>query len=263
MILAICCWIFTFTFCQGKYVEVNNEVNDSINCCIMETYLCGSLFKALTCIENNSVINITSSLVTLHDAAYMESRNNITIVGNEVTVICNDTGSLRCLYCSNVVIQGIIWDQCGNPNDLVIPYAIGFRTAANVTIMECTFQYSKLCTVVNVYLLSSGFLKVHDSRFLFNHVTNSLQCAARGYYASLAITDDQGLQNVHVSIGRTLFYHNGPYLDVVESDSYITNNPSLLCFFSSLRAVKLDMENVTISTTFGLGGNFFFSPHLG
>ena len=119
MILAICCWIFTFTFCQGKYVEVNNEVNDSIDCCLMGTYLCGSLFEALSCIEDNSMINITSSLVTLHNAAHMESRKNITIIGNEVTVACNDSGSLDCLYCSNVVIKGIIWDQCGNPNDPV------------------------------------------------------------------------------------------------------------------------------------------------
>ena len=263
MILAICCWIFTFTFCQGKYVEVNNEVNDSIDCCIIGTHLCGSLYKALSCIEDNSVINITSSLVTLHNAAHMRSRNNITIVGNEVTVTCNDTGSLDCLYCSNVVIQGITWDRCGNPNDSVIPYAIAFVTAVNVTITKCTFQYAKVCTVVVVYSLPSGFLKVHDSRFLFNHVTNPLQCAARDNYASLAIIDYTGLQNVHVSIRRTLFYHNGPYLDVVESDSYITNNPSLLCLFSSFsspRAVKLDIENVTISTTFGLGGNFFFFP---
>ena len=102
---------------------------------------------------------------------------------------------------------------------------------------------------------------MHDSRFLFNHVTNSLQCAAKGNYASLAIVDYgyKGLQNARVSISRTLFYHNGPYLNVVHPNGYVTSAPSLLCTFSSPRAVKLDIENVTISTTFGLGGNFFFT----
>ena len=260
MILSICCWICVFTLCQGKYVEVNNEGNDCNDCYTAETCLCRSLFKALSCVEDDTVINITSSLVTLHNATHMGSRNNIMIVGNEVTVACNDSGSLDCFYCSNIVIKGIIWDQCGNPNDSSIVYAIGFGTAVNVTIMACTFRYSKVCTVVVVYLLSSGFIKVHDSRFLFNHVTKSSQCAAKELYGSLIITDsgDKVTQNAYVSIRRTLFYHNGPYLNVRQPNGYVLSSASLFCGFLSPRAVKLDIENVTISTTFGLGGNFYF-----
>ena len=100
MILAIGCWIFIITLCQGRYVEVNNEGNDSSDCCV-GTHVCGSLFKALLCTKDNAVINITSSVVTLHNTTHMGSRNNITIVGNGVTVACNDSGSLDCFYCSN------------------------------------------------------------------------------------------------------------------------------------------------------------------
>ena len=35
----------------------------------------------------------------------------------------------------------------------LIRYAIGFGIALNVTITECTFQHSKVCTVVAVYVI--------------------------------------------------------------------------------------------------------------
>ena len=158
MILAIACWIFLFTLCQSKYIEVNNEGNDSSNCCIEGMCPCGSLYEALVHVENDTMINITSSLVTLHNATHMRTRNNITIIGNEATVACNDSGILDCYYCSNVVIKGITWDQCGDPNHSSIRYAIGFRITINVSIIACTFQYSKVCIVVSVHTLSSGIV---------------------------------------------------------------------------------------------------------
>ena len=84
---------------------------------------------------------------------------------------CNNNGIFVCLYCSNVVIQGITWDQCGDPSHPSLTIAIGFAAAINVSIVRCTFQYSKVCTVLFLPL-SSGFVKIHNNRFLFNHVTN-------------------------------------------------------------------------------------------
>ena len=259
MILAIGCWIFFFTLCQSNYVEVNNEGNESSSCCIEGTCLCGSLYGALASVENDTVINITSSLVTLHNATHMGIRNNITIIGNEVTVACNDSGSLDCLYCSNVAIKGIIWDRCGDPNNLSIRYAIGFGISINVSIIACTFQYSKVCIVVAVYTLSSGILQVHDSRFLFNHIANLSQCAAAGLYATLLINDGEytGMQNSHVSIRGTLFYHNAvPY---VKQGDNVLSSATLFCKFSLKRPVQVYIENSTVSSSFGLGGNFLFS----
>ena len=261
MILAISCWIFLFILCQSKHIEVNNEGNNSSSCCLEGTCLCGSLYKALINVESDTVINITSSLVTLHNVTHTGSGyNNITIIGNETTVACNDSGILDCFSCSNVVIKGITWDQCGDPNHPSIYYAIGFGTAVNISIISCTFQHSKVCIVVVVYTLPSGFLQVYDSRF-FNHTVNSLRCTGPGFYASLLIYDSeyQVTEKVHVSISRTLFYHNGPYGYFKNSNSYVVTNAAIVCYFSSPRPVKLDVESVTVSTTFGLGGNFLFA----
>ena len=58
-----------FTLCQSKLIEVNSEGSDSNNCCIEGACLCGSLFKALLHIENDTVITITSG----------NSQNHVTI----------------------------------------------------------------------------------------------------------------------------------------------------------------------------------------
>ena len=184
MIFAIGCWILLFTLYQSKYIEVNDKGNDSSSCCIEGTCLYSSLFEALFNVEDNTVINITSSLVTLHNVTHLGSgHNKIAIIGSNVTVACNDSGVLDCFYCSNVVVKGITWDQCGDPNHSSILYAINFGTSINISIMDCTFQYSKVCGVVFVQALS-GFLQFHHNRFLFNHVANSLQCTAAGLYAT-------------------------------------------------------------------------------
>ena len=262
MFLAIGCWIFLFTLCQSKYIEVNNEGTDSISCCLEGICLCGSLYKALLHVESDTVINITSSLVTLQDVTHMGSGfNNITIIGNGAMVACNDSGILRCLHCSNVVIKGITWDRCGDPNHPSIHYAFDFLTVVNTSIIGCTFQYSKVCIVIIIYPLPSGFLRVHDSRFLFNHITNSSLCTAIGIYGALLIVDGdhQVTEKAYVSINRTLFYHNGPYGYIKYPNGYIMTMAAILCSFGSPRSINIDIESVTVSTTFGLGGNFLFA----
>ena len=177
-----------FMFCENKVIEVNNEGNDRTSCCMQGMCLCASLFKALQQIENNTVINITSPLVTLHSSTEMGSGNldNITITGNGATVACNNSAILTCFYCNNIVIQETTWDQCGNSNHPSYIYAIGFVNVTNISILACTFQFSKVCkTVILDPSLSSGYIEIRDSRFLFNCVINSSQCVG---YGSLAIT---------------------------------------------------------------------------
>ena len=248
MILAIGCWVFVIALCQSKTVEVNNEISDSIDCCSKESHQCGSLFKALVCIENNNVINITSSVVTLHNKTIIDSKNNIAIIGNGAIVACNSSGILYCANCSGIFISGIIWDQCGNPKDQFV-FAFLFVQSINISITACTFQYSKVCRVVLVYNTPSGFIKLHDNKFLFNHISNLTQCKAYEPYGCLLIIDEyqEEIQAANVSITRTLFYHNG---------LYYSDSAALYCKFNSSRSLKFQMDNVTISTSLGLGGYF-------
>ena len=251
--------ICLITLCQSKYIEVNNEGDDSSSCCIEGTCLCSSLFTALYHADSNSVINITSSLVMLQNVTYMHKGigylNNVTIIGQEVTVACNNSGVLSCSYCHNILIKGITWDQCGNPNDLYYINGIGFKYAANILIANCIFQYSKKCTPVTI-LVSSGTIEIRDSKFLFNYVNNSKICPV---VASLYIMDDyrNKMQDLSVRIIGTLFRHNGA-LDYGEQfkgdlDSVAC---SVFCFFPSTRPVKCLIENSSIYDTLGIGSNF-------
>ena len=252
MILAIFGWIFLCMLCQSKYIEVNNEGNNNSSCCIEGICLCGSLYEALLHIENNTVINITSSIPLLN-ITNVELLNNITIIGNTITVECNNTGVFTCWHCSNVVIQGITWDQCGNPNH---PYynveAFSFTNAVNISIVRCTFQYSKVCFVV-YFALSSGFLEMHDNQFLFNHITDFSRC--KGFYGSLFIFDGEydTVQSLYIFISGTLFYRNGVSGYTTQYDS-IPTTASLVCFLST-QQVTILIENSILSASYGLGSS--------
>ena len=241
------------SLCQGKIIEINNEGNDSTNCCTQEECRCGSLYKALHMIENNTIINITSLLVTFHNFTEMGLGNlrNITITGDGTTVACNNSGSFICKHCSDVVIQGITWDQCGNPN-YPSAIAIAFLGVTNVSIIKSTFQYSKVCQVLVLQALSA-YILLTDCRFLSNHVINSSQCIA---YGSLAVTSYDKLieQDIYIFIIGTLFDYNGA-MDY--SDKYVDDASSAFySIVSSRNNVFYIIKNTTISNSFGLGSYF-------
>ena len=89
--------------------------------------------------SDNTVINIISESVTLHDIVGMGSGNlnNITTTGNGATIMCNNTGGVYCESCSDITIMGITWYQCGR-ND---PFrALAFiNSSSEILIQDCTF----------------------------------------------------------------------------------------------------------------------------
>ena len=251
-VLIVVGWTYLFTLGQSKVIEINNEGNDSTICCADGTCLCGSLFEALHMIESNTVINITSSLVTFHDFTEMGlgNINNITITGNGATVACNNSGFFVCWYCSNVMIQGITWDQCGNPDHPLYLFAIAFVGVTNISIEACTFQLSKVCKTVMLSILS-GYMEVNGCSFLFNYVINSSQCIG---YGSLGVTGyKETTQDVIIVINGTLFDYNGA-LDYDKQYVHSNNMSSAFYSFITLRNnVYYIIENSTISNTYGLG----------
>ena len=87
--------ICLFTLCHCKVILISNEGNNS-DCCLSGWCLCNSFIDALKHLEDNTTVNITSQLVTLDSNVTMgsgtSSLNNITILGNGATVICNNKG---------------------------------------------------------------------------------------------------------------------------------------------------------------------------
>ena len=110
--------------------------------------MCASLSTALQYIDNNTMINITSSYVTLEESVKLGSGKltNITITGSNVTIICNNSGSVYCESCDNMMIEGITWDRCGDPSGTNIA-GVTFNGTSNISLVNCTFQHSLIKAV--------------------------------------------------------------------------------------------------------------------
>ena len=180
MITIVIVWLcITMTHVvYGTIITVNINGSDNDKCCVNGTCPCSSLSSALHNVSDNTVINITSESVTLHDIVGMGSVNlsNITITGNGATIMCNNTGGVYCESCSNITIMGITWYQCGrsDPEHPVtqIPALKFTDVSSEICIKECMFQNSSGCPVYihnatgNIFIAESNFVaNVFDYTF--------------------------------------------------------------------------------------------------
>ena len=209
----ICLIALTSQVVYSKVITINiTSGNSSHDCCTKEGCMCASLCIALQYIDSNTTINITSSSVMLEERVKLGSGRtsgsgnltNITITGNNVTIMCNNSGSVYCESCDNVVIEGITWDRCGDPNGTNIE-GVTFNGTSNISLVNCAFQYSQTSavTLLNVF----GNISVVHCNFLSNRALQDLpliDCHA------LTI-DYSGSNLVCVNISDSYFYDN--YVD--------------------------------------------------
>ena len=98
MITLFVIWISLITIIQHvhsyKVITVNNSGSNSTTCCMNGTCLCNSFHDALQSIESNTTVIITSEFVLLEDSVYVgiEYLHNVTLIGNDVVVMCNNKG---------------------------------------------------------------------------------------------------------------------------------------------------------------------------
>ena len=159
MIVAVWMCLITHVVCD-VVITVNNNGNNTTNCCVYGTCPCSSLSPALCDVSDNTVINITSELVTLHDIVGMGSGNlnNITITGNGATIMCNNTGGVYCESCSDITIMGITWYQCGHNDSTALAF---INLSSGVLIQDCTFQNCP------VYISNAtGTILIKESNFI-------------------------------------------------------------------------------------------------
>ena len=132
-----------------RVITVRSSVDDSQHSVMNNTLQCSLFHYVLAHLQSGDYVNMISSSVSL---LTMIELNNINIIsireqGNNI-VLCNNTGGVSCNNCSDVVIEGITWDQCGDPHDQrfirKLNGGIIFYTISNLTIHSCTFQHSKV-----------------------------------------------------------------------------------------------------------------------
>ena len=198
----ICLIPLTSQLVHSKVITINTSGNASHECCSEEGCLCASLSTALQYIDSNTVINITSLYVTLEENVELGSGKltNITITGSNVTIMCNNSGSVYCESCDDVMIEGITWDRCGDPNGKNIA-GVTFNGTNDISLINCTFQRS---LVQAVYLgMVSGSINVNHCNFLLNQGT---QYPPRSDCGGLNISS--GYDFVNLIISDSYFYNN-------------------------------------------------------
>ena len=252
---------------HSNIIQVGNHGNGSIQCCKLGECICSSLFNALQYLDINTVVNITEDFVILDNVTQMGSDNlsNVTIVGNHVTVYCNNTGRVFCDLCSNVTIKGITWDQCGwTDSSTVIAPALHFINISNLVIENCTFRYSSGC---QIHLKqTSGQIAIISCDF----ISNSLAYNPSNYLYASGLYVDNVVQISHFSVVLSRFHDNRcglfvcSYAAIINSvvfDSSISikdtefsaNRGGVLLLNTSSSVVKL--SNINVYNNSGRGIN--------
>ena len=171
--------------CPGRRCKGNPSCTSSLSC-------------TLTNLKNNTVINITSEVVTLSDIVGMGSGNlnNITITGNGATIMCDNTGGVYCESCSNVIIRGITWHQCGCSHPPLAP-ALNFTIVSYMSIHNCFFIKSSGCPVFLYYGRES--ITITDTYFVDNNFyATPYQVLLNDYCGGLYINLDQNYTNISI-----------------------------------------------------------------
>ena len=186
-------------------ITVNSDGVDSDQCCIKGVCPCGSLSHALLSLTDNTIINITSSSV-LDTITQMGSEvlGNITIIGNHVTISCNGQGAMHCESCTDITIEGIIWDNCGKYIQSSVEYSgIHFNRISNFLMKDCAFKNSRTSGVA--LYNASGSIRIEKVDFISNLI--SLQGLQNGIYAALLVLYNK--QDLNVTIFGSNFINNG------------------------------------------------------
>ena len=249
--ISVMIWCLCFSqHVHSKAITVNNNGNDSTTCCANGTCLCNSLWNALNYIENNTIVTITSESVLLEDTGYVEVDylNNVTLTGNDVVVRCNNKGGMYWKSGNNICIEGITWDQCGNPKNTPTP-AIQFERIHHVSFIRCTFQYSKVCRTVDLILYDGSDISIHviNSSFTFNKLEVATECY--GGYGSLVIRylQKEPIKILNIIISRTTFQFNGNP-DEPNIERGISNGAVLYCDMNFPLTLNVSIEHSTFSS---------------
>ena len=280
MIMIVTVWLCLITHVAcDVLITVNNNGSDNDKCCVYGTCPCSSLSSALRHVSDNTVINITSESVTLHDIVAMGSGNlnNITITGNGATIICNNIGGVYCELCSDITIMGITWYQCGckdrrHPVTQIPALAFTIsKTSSVIIIQNCTFQNSSGCPV---YVQNGkGNILITETNFvgnIFDFVDSGFVDLCAGVYISSDV-------QIFLAVRHTRFDGNGctrfaskhdcTYFSVVIKASnnvseshhflfestYFFNNANGVSLYASVRNAVTELLDISMHNNYGSG----------
>ena len=217
-------------YVYGEMIYINPDGNDTDDC-LKQQIPCLSLDYVLTHVQSGDDVNIISDTVFLPRMVNLSDLNVITIRGHGSTIVmCNNTGGVSCNDCSNVVIEGITWDQCGDPNqqNRAYPNAFGglnFTNVTNLSINNCTLQNSKV-RALSLYLVA-GSININSTQFLNNANNDTIYCFQGPVYIR-CVTDNRNVtgavyiqdatHEASISVSYCNFTDNGHFGEVIDGN---------------------------------------------
>ena len=258
-----------------RVITIDDGVDDSQYCLLNNTLHCSSFHYVLAHLQSGDYVNVTSNSVSLLTVVKISSVNNITIRGQGNTiVICNNSGVVSCENCSDVVIEGIIWDQCGNSQMLgTNPYhngGINLHTISNLIVQNCAFQHSKVRALSLVAV--TGFVYIKNCYFVNNANNYTIFCS-QGYKdcGTENITTTGGVLitsknasisrgNLNILIDSCVFSHNG-YFGNVNDTTKLSRKAHKVPFSPGLSiqiiepAISVDIAITKSMFSFNRGAN--------
>ena len=151
-------WVMLLThnvLATENVITIDQSGSNILECCVDGNCSCSNLSLALTHIQDNTEIRITSDIPLHHDVEFGNVSSIIITGYNNPTIMCDHQGGLVGNYIKQITIQNITWDKC---NGIII---YGFTDAY---ITDCGFQYS-----TNFALTLNGFGSIHINGTSFSH----------------------------------------------------------------------------------------------
>ena len=249
----------------GKTIDVHSAGNNSEDC-LNGQVACSSLDYALTyLVQNGDCVNITSDTVSLPRTVNLSDLDAITIRGQGNTIVmCNNTGGVSCNNCSNVVIEGITWDQCGDPNQQnpANPDTFGglnFTNITNLSINNCTLQNSRV-RALSLYLVA-GSININNTQFLSNANNDTIHCfRPYGLSNTHCVTNEGNVtgavyiqdatSEASINVSNCMFSNNGHFGNVTDDNpTNATFEQSEIADGAAVRVVTAVPINITIENS--------------
>ena len=242
-------------YMECKKITISYDGSDTTACCVKGKCPCNSFIHALSSVKSHTVINIIEN-IALNDTVYVkQGLSHVTISGNDVMVMCNNMGSMSWGSSNNIVIKGITWDQCGNPDDPSTP-AIKFDNVYDkLAIKRCTFQYSKVCSTVDLALGYDPAIQIEilNSRFISNRLQDPHACNdSRGSIMIRNEYQGESTGELEVIIFETTFEFNGNLDEPQHNEKTVVAALNCYLFLPLNITVLVDNSNFSSNEMLGM-----------
>ena len=229
-----------------------SDDDDFFICCVYGNCSCHSLHYALTHLTSNVLINITTD-VTLSSLAKPSNLENVSIIGhNKPTVNCANVGGIHFAFCNNCIIQGIVWDGCGNENlDTNAEAGLKLSYSCNITIQNCSFQHS----IGQAVVLSevTGDVNINHCQFVYNSHYSGHGAAV--HYSSSNVTNHLHLL---LTISNCNFTNNKGAQSLVYIENKISEHADNVMLDSSKFCHNQGTSIYVINQKLSLSGKLLF-----